>query len=115
MTSINAKPAGGQSLLLSQTDQQAAIFLAQDATRILGDEAQEASKEPGIKAFCSSLAAALRNAHQYLKDLESRPFGHIDSRKVLNLLQNLDRLCQVILLTCGQPLQFIRARTDCDF
>jgi hypothetical protein len=54
--------------------------------------ASELSKETEIKAFCSSLAAALDNARTHLEGLDE---GQSNSIDVLEVLDSLERLCQV--------------------
>jgi hypothetical protein len=54
--------------------------------------ASELSKEFGIKAFCSSLAAALDSVRKHLESLDG---GQDNIIAVPELLDNFERLCQV--------------------
>jgi hypothetical protein len=69
-----------------------------DAVQQLQGTACELSKKTGIKAFCSSLEAALDNVQQHLKDLSEEPGSVVEKERLLKLLNNLERLCQVSFL-----------------
>jgi hypothetical protein len=69
-------------------------LFAYDVAQQLQDNARELSKEPGIKAFCSTLAAELVNVQQFLETSSQEPAG---KPRLLKLLNNLERLCQVSL------------------
>jgi hypothetical protein len=68
-----------------------------DVAQQLQDNARELSKETGIKAFCSALAAELANVQQDLEDLGEEPGKAAEEPRLLKLLENLERLCQVSL------------------
>lgn len=57
--------------------------------------ARELSKEPGIRGFCSALAAELANVQQFLETASQEP---AENSRLLKLLNNLERLCQVSVL-----------------
>jgi hypothetical protein len=68
---------------------------ADDVVQQLRDNAHELSKEPGIKAFCSALAAELTNVQHRLEELVDASSNAAEERRVLKLLDNLERLCHV--------------------
>jgi hypothetical protein len=68
---------------------------ANDVVQQLRDNAHELSKEPGIKASCSELAAELANVQHRLEELADAPSNAAEECRVLKLLDNLERLCQV--------------------
>lgn len=68
-----------------------------DVVQQLRDNAHELSKEVGIKAFCSALAAELDNVQEYLEDLGEELHNAAGESRLLKLLDNLERLCQVSL------------------
>ena len=73
------------------------ISFASDVICKLQANARELSKEAGIQAFCSSLEGELANVWQHLEELGDEP-GKVDEERLLKLLGNLERLCQVSLL-----------------
>jgi hypothetical protein len=74
------------------------ISFACDVVQQLQGAARELSKETGIKAFCSLLEGALDSIQQHLKDLGEESGSVIEKERLLKLLNNLERLCQVSLL-----------------
>ena len=66
-----------------------------DVTQQLRSYAHELSKESGIKAYCSALAAELANVQQYLEELGDAPSDAAGEHRVLNLLDNLEKLSRV--------------------
>ena len=73
------------------------VSFACDVAERLRGNAHELSKWPGAMAFCSTLAAELANVKQCLDELEGTPTEPSTDRRVLKLLDNLDRLCRVCL------------------
>jgi len=74
------------------------ISFACDVVQQLQSTACKLSKETGIKAFCSLLEVALDDIQQHLNDLGEEPGSVIEKERLLKLLNNLERLCQVSLL-----------------
>ncbi|KAJ9149115.1 hypothetical protein NKR23_g4700 [Pleurostoma richardsiae] len=75
---------------------QSPLPFATDVVRRFRDCAQELAKEPGIKAFCSPLAAGLADVQKYLEDAwDAGKSDGSSERRVLKLLDNLEILCQV--------------------
>lgn len=76
-----------------------AWLFASDVAQRLRDNARELSKLTGIKAFCSALESELAIIAQHLEDV-----GVVESDtgvgepRLVKLLENLERLCQVTLL-----------------
>ncbi|OXV08982.1 hypothetical protein Egran_03256 [Elaphomyces granulatus] len=75
-------------------NQPSVILFAKDVAQQLLHNAQELSKEPGIKAFCSALAAELANIQQCLEKLGDAQNDAAGEHRVLTLLDNLGQLCQ---------------------
>jgi hypothetical protein len=78
-------------------EQPTTISFACDAAQQLQKIACELAKEPGIKAFCSSLEAALDSVQQHLKGLGGEAGKVVGEERLLKLLNDLERLCQVSL------------------
>ena len=76
-------------------NQPSIILFAEDVAQQLLHNARELSKEPGIKAFCSALAAELVNIQQCLEKLGDAQNDAAGEHRVLTLLDNLEQLCQV--------------------
>lgn len=83
--------------MMAEPDLQTSISFARDVAQGLRDIAHELSKQRGIKAFCSELAAELANVQQGLEELGDQRSSAIGERRVLKLLGNLERLCQPTL------------------
>jgi hypothetical protein len=75
--------------------QPSVILFAKDVAQQLLQNALELSKEPGIKAFCSALAAEMANVQQCLEKLGDTQNDAAGEHRVLTLLDNLEQLCQV--------------------
>jgi hypothetical protein len=82
-------------MIMAELDLQTSILFARDVAQGLRDIAHELSKQRGIKAFCSELAAELANVQLRLEELGDQRSSAIGERRVLKLLDNLERLCQV--------------------
>lgn len=74
------------------------LSFAAEVLERLRCHAHEVSKTPGAKAFGSNLAAELSSVQQCLEELGQNPVQPCTERRVLKLLDNLDRLCQLRLL-----------------
>jgi molecular chaperone GrpE (heat shock protein) len=70
---------------------------AYDVVQQLRNNTHELSKETGIKAFCSALAAELDNIQEHLEDLGEELGKAAGEPRLLKLLDNFERLCQVSL------------------
>lgn len=66
-----------------------------DVAQKLQENARELSKQTGITAFCSHLEGSLANVRQYLEDLGEEPGNAVGQLRLVKLLDNLERLCQV--------------------
>ncbi|KIM96504.1 hypothetical protein OIDMADRAFT_170237 [Oidiodendron maius Zn] len=79
---------------MAEPDLQTSFFFARNVAQRLRDIAHERSKQRGIKAICSELAAELATVQQRLEELGDQRSSAIGERRVLKLLDNLERLCQ---------------------
>lgn len=68
-----------------------------DVAQQLRDNARELSKETGIKAFCSALQGELANVRQHIENLGEELGKAMGEPRLVKLLDNLERLCQVSL------------------
>jgi hypothetical protein len=80
---------------MAASDWQLSTLFARDVAQQLCDIAHELSKEPGIKAFCSQLAAELASVQQSLGESGDGQSSAVGEHRVLKLLDSLERLCQV--------------------
>jgi hypothetical protein len=74
------------------------MSFACDVAQQLRANARELSKQTGIKAFCSALEGALANVCQHLEDLGEEPGNTVGEPRLVKLMDNLERLCQVSFL-----------------
>jgi hypothetical protein len=82
-------------MIMAESNLQPSILFARDVVQGLRDIAHELSKQRGIKAFCCELAAELATAQQRFEELGDQRSSAIEEPRVLKLLDNLERLCQV--------------------
>ena len=90
---------------MTDSNPQSPVVFARGVVQQLREIAQDLAKENDIRAFCSPLTAELANLQEHFgNDDRNQSFPE---NRVVKLLDNFEKLCQVSLCCGQQPLNQI--------